>query len=347
MLTIATTTVNPSTSPTTATPTVEPVLNAEDDRHDWNQALVEAARAVIPWATQSSVGPIPYVPNSDEGVIYHRSDWLLDKYASNALIDIELEKSATSDLAVALVSAKLCPDNLPETIELPTVKELIARANLGHETCWNYYTFDVDEKYTEACELLRSNWSRIEDLAGIIQVNPVMTARAVWEVIHPGVNKLQRIGAYHLAAAAVAARHIGMTPTYLSIFCGENESFGYCFEYPLDKEKQPVESSPLDTAVVALAGPMASLKATGEAKLASFSGFLTEFFSATPNAAEDWLARATLSVDAAFRASEIIGTKWTTIENLATVLLREYDLLAEEITFILDGGAVEDWVRTY
>jgi len=42
-----------------------------------------------------------------------------------------------------------------------------------------------------------------------------------------------------------------------------------------------------------------------------------------------------------------VNTHWKTIETLATLLLREYSLLGDEIKFVLDGGDIDDWARLY
>ena len=333
LLTIATAAVDSTTSSTVAS-------DPSDGHAEWHQALIAASREVLAWATHSNIDPIPFVPYSEEGIIRYRSSWLLDKYLSDGLIDIDFNTGACFDLALALVANGMDPESLPGTIDHSRVIELINLTDFGYPSLWTTNSFDeqdVQEKYGEACDLLRTNWSRIETLASAILDNPVMTARAVWEVIHPGITRLQRIGAYHLAAAAVAARQVGMKPTYLSLYCDASEVWGYEFELPRDGEK-PLALSPLSNAIVSLAGPLASLKATGEAKLESASGYLTEFFKEDPALPENWPARATLFVEAAFLASEINDANWDTIERLATLLQRECCLLDDEITFILDGG---------
>lgn len=307
------------------------------------EAFLDATQIVLSWAIQDGVLPYPFGTRDKQQIIRNRSDWLLDKYLRQWLIEFGVESPVIYDLGIELVTAGFDPSTLPEEMDASTVLSFLEhRENLNQ---WAWFGCDdtLAEQYQHTRSLLRDYWPSIEALTAAILERSSMTATEVWEVMLPGVSEAQRIGAYHLAGSAVCANLVGLTPEYLSIFCDRDYQFRYSF-MPTSPD-EPIPSR--DTALISLAGPIASLQATGEARLEMVDGYLTGIFESKASETDDWLQRATMFIETGLRASDIVHTHWKAIETLATLLLREYSLLGDEIKHVLDGGDLDDWVRLH
>ena len=308
-----------------------------------HEAFLDATHIVLRWAIHDCVLPYPFATWGEQQIIQNRSDWLLDRYLRQWLIEFGVESPTIYDLGIELVTAGFDPSTLPAEMDESTVLSFLERRADLNEWAWFGRDDPLPEQYQRTRSLLRDYWPSIEALAATIRERSSMTATEVWEVMLPGVSYAQRIGAYHLAGSAVCATLVGLAPEYLSIFCDWDYQIWYSFVRSSRDEQIPTR----DTALVSLAGPIASLRATGEARLEMVDGYLTGIFESKPDEAADWLPGSTMFVETGLRASEIVNTHWKTIETLATLLLREYSLLGDEIKFVLDGGDIDDWARLY
>jgi len=304
------------------------------------RALTDATSVVLDWAMGYSIQPVPYEVYDPERCIFHRSHWMLDRHLQQGLIEREGEQAIIRDLALSLVNAGYDPASLPDEIYLTDLREWVDQFGFLIWSEWVNAKEQIAERYQAARTLLRENWTSIEALAAAIREQPTLTATEVWEIMLPGVSKIQRSSAYHLAGAAVAGHLVGLSPWYLSIYCLRDRQMSYTFTREPSLPPHPLS----EKAVLSLAGTLSSLRATGDVALDCLCGFLADHVTLDPDDTDDDIQ---LFVEAASRAVPIIGTHWDTIETLATLLLREYCLLGEEISYVLDGGDIKQWKKLH
>ena len=278
----------------------------------------------------------------NDQMILYRPPWLWHPDLSDYLPIVRGKTSELIDQAVELVSS-----GYRTSIALPVFDEPDASiwpmTNVI-QVASNDWPFSLSGRQEEAARIcIDSAWSLIERLAMVACVQPNLTIDDVWEIVYPDTVTRMTANAYQLAAQAWAAMNVDIAPIYLSVFNfrGQRTAFREsCGRFD--------RLTPQEEMLISFAPPLASLKATGTIPVGGSS--------VRRNCLDVNISRSTVDTEVALATfSETIGSElerelaesWGIIENLATLLLREYSLIGEEIETVLAGGNIDSWAPLY
>jgi len=199
-------------------------------------------------------------------------------------------------------------------------------------------------KFVEiAYDKLGALWPVIETLASKVCEKNRLTLFEVVDILWPDTTPWLEAEAYALAARAVASRVLGIESIYLSLVDRNGGGSQY-----LCAAEHTREVTREEKAILGYIGMNASLRATGKMVVNEHD---PDFIAARNDLLGGDVVHSPAEIARAkhvmARIQVILSQHWDTIETLATLLLREYCVLDEEISYVLDGGDVEQWARIY
>ena len=185
--------------------------------------------------------------------------------------------------------------------------------------------------------VVQAAWPATQRLTFAARRRTKLSLIDVQNLVYPETAGAIASDAYRLAARSVAGRHSGTSAVYLSVFNYQGQGSEF---REIGEPNGPLASKEL--ALLAIAGQLASLKATG---LMTFD-------------TNDKYARAMCQIDERTVYGRGTGMNgfistytpdverfnarhWATIEQLATSLVRQYSLIGDEISDVLTGTAID------
>ena len=301
----------------------------------WNHALIEATQVAMNWQVKSILQGLSLDALDSVDSITYRPYSLLDPHYRALVPTTNAEDAGIVTCAVELVRNGYRPTTCGG--------KALPRSNDEHASEQNPGITCMLTLGELAHGLLDVLWPVIDELATAACAHTRVSMFETWDIFWPDTTPWLEAEAYHLAARAVACRVLGIVPVYLSIF--NRDGNGSQFVCGADQTREVTME---EKGILGYIGMNASLRATGKMVVNEHDPDFIAVRNDLPGGdvvhtpAE--IARAKRGVA---RIQEITSQHWDTIETLAKLLLREYCLLGEEISYVLDGGDVESWVRLY
>ena len=311
------------------------------DLATWKQALIAATLTALKFTSGLSVSSLSLDQSDPVNTIEYRPHWLADRSLWHHYGHIAQQTMEIVNTAVDIVAKGYYRPEIK--FGAPDDEAIWPMANVIWMLTEDGIVIDPEVHDYMARVVLATSWSSIQNLAVEVCRRTRLSAFEVWDIIQPGTTKRLRADAFHLAGRAVASSVLGISPTYLSIFNFRDQGIEYFEE---DERQEPLSFE--EREILAFAGPVASMSATGTMVIDQRDVRFREMRAhATRNVLNPTSLRNALAGEIGPRVEQFLKPHATTIGKLANLLLREYCLIEQEITYVLDGRDIKWWGRAY
>lgn len=316
---------------------------SEIDQTTWEHALVEASRVALSLRSGLAVSSLSLNSTDTTRSILYRPPWLYHRDFAALLPAIRHATTALIDHAVSLVASGYRPDLSTGDMTDESDTPIWPMTNVL-QVATNDWPFSVPERREEAARIaLDAAWSMIEQLAISACDKIRLSVEDVWDIAYPESASSMTADAYHLAARAWASSTVGVEPVYLSIFNFRGQRMAL-----RERSGRLDALTPDEEILVTFAGPVASLMSTGTIVVdGSRTQPSVQTRASSRYVVDSVLALATFSRCFGPETERALVESWDIVEHLATLLLREYNLVGREIHRVLWGADIDSWAPSY